>query len=272
MATVAWDRPRARSCSATSRAVSSADCARVQQRRDPRRRDLVLRAVDGGADGERLAGLAAPEADRGQVAVGADRVEVAMEVAVGAEQVADVVARGRHDDVDRTPRRAAHRASLGRTAESPAAVIGRMLSRAFDVALVTRLRSLGRAPGANWRRGTVSLRLGLVAMFAVLSLGVAACGDSEDDAAGGGDAATAAEEAAGADASKCGLGNGKKATGDPIKLAGLATSARGRLHADHGDRRRPTSTASTTTAASTAARSSTSRRRSRPTRSRSPRW
>jgi len=64
-------------------------------------------------------------------------------------------------------------------------------------------------------------------MFATLSLGVAACGDSEDDAAGGGDAATAAETTASADASKCGLGNGKKATGDPIKLAGLATKQPG---------------------------------------------
>jgi branched-chain amino acid transport system substrate-binding protein len=73
----------------------------------------------------------------------------------------------------------------------------------------------------------VSLRSMLVAMFAALSLGVAACGDSEDDAAGGGDAATTAEETAAADASKCGLGNGKKATGDPIKLAGLATKQPG---------------------------------------------
>ena len=73
----------------------------VQQGRDPGPRDLVLPAVHGSADGERVPGLAAPEADRGQVAVGADRVEVAMELAVGAEQVADVVARGRQDDVDR---------------------------------------------------------------------------------------------------------------------------------------------------------------------------
>ena len=71
------------------------------------------------------------------------------------------------------------------------------------------------------------LRSVLVAMFAALSLGVAACGDSEDDAAAGGDAATTAEETSGADASKCGLGNGKKATGDPIKLAGLATKQPG---------------------------------------------
>ena len=73
----------------------------------------------------------------------------------------------------------------------------------------------------------MSLRSTLVAMFAALCMGVVACGDSEDDAAGGGDAATAAEETASADASKCGLGNGKKATGDPIKLAGLATKQPG---------------------------------------------
>ena len=70
-------------------------------------------------------------------------------------------------------------------------------------------------------------RAALVAMFAALSVGAAACGDSDDDAAGGGDGATTAEETASADASKCGLGNGKKATGEPIKLAGLATKQPG---------------------------------------------
>ena len=70
-------------------------------------------------------------------------------------------------------------------------------------------------------------RAALVAMFAALSVGAAACGDSDDDAAGGGDGATAAEETASADASKCGLGNGEKATGEPIKLAGLATKQPG---------------------------------------------
>ena len=69
-------------------------------------------------------------------------------------------------------------------------------------------------------------RFGLVAMLAVLTLGAAACGDSGNDAAGGG-GATAADETAGADASKCGLGNGKKATGEPIKLGGLATKQPG---------------------------------------------
>ena len=70
-------------------------------------------------------------------------------------------------------------------------------------------------------------RAALVAMFAALSVGAAACGDSDDDAAGGGDGATAAEETASVDASKCGLGNGEKATGEPIKLAGLATKQPG---------------------------------------------
>ena len=70
-------------------------------------------------------------------------------------------------------------------------------------------------------------RAALVAMFAALSVGAAACGDSDDDAAGGGDGATTAEETASVDASKCGLGNGKKATGEPIKLAGLATKQPG---------------------------------------------
>jgi len=70
-------------------------------------------------------------------------------------------------------------------------------------------------------------RAALVAMLAALSVGAAACGDSDDDAAGGGDGATAAEETAAADASKCGLGNGEKASGEPIKLAGLATKQPG---------------------------------------------
>ncbi len=70
-------------------------------------------------------------------------------------------------------------------------------------------------------------RAALVAMFAALSVGAAACGDSDDDAAGGGDGATTAEETASVDASKCGLGNGEKATGEPIKLAGLATKQPG---------------------------------------------
>jgi branched-chain amino acid transport system substrate-binding protein len=73
----------------------------------------------------------------------------------------------------------------------------------------------------------VRVRYALVAMFAALSMGVAACGDSDDDAAGGGDGAPAAEETATAEASKCGLGNGEKATGEPIKLAGLATKQPG---------------------------------------------
>jgi branched-chain amino acid transport system substrate-binding protein len=65
----------------------------------------------------------------------------------------------------------------------------------------------------------------LAMMLATSGLGVAACGDDEDSGGGGGGAVTSEEPAAAA--SKCGLGNGEKATGEPIKLGGLATKQPG---------------------------------------------
>jgi branched-chain amino acid transport system substrate-binding protein len=64
-------------------------------------------------------------------------------------------------------------------------------------------------------------RLGLLAaVVASLSILVAACGDDEDDGGdggGGGDAETLA----------CGLGNGEPASGQPIRLGGIATKQPG---------------------------------------------
>jgi branched-chain amino acid transport system substrate-binding protein len=73
--------------------------------------------------------------------------------------------------------------------------------------------------GLAGRRSLIAL-----ALVACLSLFVAACGDDDDDNAadtGGGSTATADA------APKCGLGNGKKASGSPIKLAGIATKQPG---------------------------------------------
>jgi branched-chain amino acid transport system substrate-binding protein len=56
----------------------------------------------------------------------------------------------------------------------------------------------------------------------------AACGDSKDDSSGGSAAKeTATPAKAAGPAAKCGLGNGQKATGEPIKIGSLATKQPG---------------------------------------------
>jgi branched-chain amino acid transport system substrate-binding protein len=68
----------------------------------------------------------------------------------------------------------------------------------------------------------------LVALLACVALLVAACGDSNDEGGGGGAAKeTATPAKAAGPASKCGLGNGQKATGEPIKIGALATKQPG---------------------------------------------
>jgi branched-chain amino acid transport system substrate-binding protein len=63
---------------------------------------------------------------------------------------------------------------------------------------------------------------------AALGMGVVACGgDDDDEAGGGGSSQTTATEEPTEAASKCGLGNGQKATGEPIRLGGLATKQPG---------------------------------------------
>src|SRR5690349_18485029 len=86
-------------------------------------------------------------------------------------------------------------------------------------------------------------RIGALTVAAVLAAtGLAACGSDDDD--GGGTTAAPATSAAPADttaaapadttastdsttASKCGLGNGQKATGEPIKIGAIATKQPG---------------------------------------------
>jgi branched-chain amino acid transport system substrate-binding protein len=73
--------------------------------------------------------------------------------------------------------------------------------------------------------------LALLVLVAGLSVFVAACGSDDNDNAstsggGSGGASTTAAKPAAA-ASKCGLGNGKKASGAPIKLGGIATKQPG---------------------------------------------
>jgi branched-chain amino acid transport system substrate-binding protein len=70
----------------------------------------------------------------------------------------------------------------------------------------------------------------LLALVGGLALVVAACGSSNSStstspAGGGGSTATTAKPAVAA--SKCGLGNGQKASGTPIKLGGIATKQPG---------------------------------------------
>jgi branched-chain amino acid transport system substrate-binding protein len=64
---------------------------------------------------------------------------------------------------------------------------------------------------------------------------LAACGDDEDSGGSGGAAPSAAEEQAAANASKCGLGNGKKASGDPITLGAIITKQPGTDFTDISD-------------------------------------
>ncbi len=76
----------------------------------------------------------------------------------------------------------------------------------------------------RWRHA-----LALLAFVAGLSVLVAACGSSNDDkttsSSGGGAAATTAKPASAT--AKCGLGNGKKASGTPIKLGAIAVKQPG---------------------------------------------
>ena len=66
--------------------------------------------------------------------------------------------------------------------------------------------------------------LALVVAVAGLSLLFAACGDDNDNGGGG---ASAGGDVGQSGEVKCGLGNGKKATGTPIKLGGIATKQPG---------------------------------------------
>jgi branched-chain amino acid transport system substrate-binding protein len=68
-------------------------------------------------------------------------------------------------------------------------------------------------------RGRLRSAYGLVALLASVSVLVAACGGGGGNNGGGGGSTTAA--------SKCGLGNGKKATGTPLKLGAIVTKQPG---------------------------------------------
>jgi branched-chain amino acid transport system substrate-binding protein len=85
-------------------------------------------------------------------------------------------------------------------------------------------------------RGKIRSAAALWALVAMLCIGLAACGDDDNDngSASGGATTTAAAAPAettaaepAAEGSKCGLGNGEKATGEPIKLGGIATKQPG---------------------------------------------
>lgn len=90
--------------------------------------------------------------------------------------------------------------------------------------------------GGAMRKGASRIRSALaVAVLALtMSLALAACGGdngststSADTGASTGTAAPAETTAASGPASKCGLGNGEKATGQPIKLGAIATKQPG---------------------------------------------
>ena len=78
----------------------------------------------------------------------------------------------------------------------------------------------------RWTR--IRPALALLAL-AVCLLVVAACGGSDNSSTstGGGASTTAAPAKPAVAASKCGLGNGQKASGEPIKLGGIATKQPG---------------------------------------------
>src|SRR3954469_15591660 len=64
-------------------------------------------------------------------------------------------------------------------------------------------------------------------MFVGPAFLVAACGDSNDKSSGGGAKETSTPAKAAGPTSKCGLGNGQKASGEPIKIGALATKQPG---------------------------------------------
>ena len=71
---------------------------------------------------------------------------------------------------------------------------------------------------------------------AVMSVGLVACGDSDDDSGSSGSSGNdAASTEAAANASKCGLGNGQKATDAPIKLGAIVTKQPGTDFTDISD-------------------------------------
>jgi branched-chain amino acid transport system substrate-binding protein len=77
----------------------------------------------------------------------------------------------------------------------------------------------------RWRRA-----LALCVLATGLSVFVAACGSDDDSStstSGGGGASTSTAAKPAAAAAKCGLGNGQKASGEPIKLGGIATKQPG---------------------------------------------
>src|SRR6478735_2507706 len=81
--------------------------------------------------------------------------------------------------------------------------------------------------GSLVRAVTTAGRLLAAAITVVaLGVGVGACG-SNDSGGGGGGTSTAAAGSATASAPKCGLGNGQKASGTPIKLGAIATKQPG---------------------------------------------
>jgi branched-chain amino acid transport system substrate-binding protein len=67
----------------------------------------------------------------------------------------------------------------------------------------------------------------LLALVLSMPLAVAACGDDDDDGGGGGGGGDFAGGEGKAKASKCGLGNGKKASGEPIKIGAINTKQPG---------------------------------------------
>jgi len=72
---------------------------------------------------------------------------------------------------------------------------------------------------------------------AVMSVGLVACGDSSDDSGSSSSSSgnDAASKEAAANASKCGLGNGQKATDSPIKLGAIITKQPGTDFTDISD-------------------------------------
>jgi branched-chain amino acid transport system substrate-binding protein len=69
----------------------------------------------------------------------------------------------------------------------------------------------------------------IVALLAGLAVFVAACGGGDDNGGGGAakETSTPAKQAAAGPTAKCGLGNGQKATGEPIMIGALATKQPG---------------------------------------------
>jgi branched-chain amino acid transport system substrate-binding protein len=95
--------------------------------------------------------------------------------------------------------------------------------------MAARVSSKEETVGIKFGSDRSRSAIALIALVLGLSMFMAACGGDDDGGGGGGggDGGGFAGEQGKTAASKCGAGNGKKASGEPIKLGAIATKEPG---------------------------------------------